>query len=124
MSSTIVMALIIVTIIVTAFGLIVEVLKRDVKKAFASFGLIVMLTVGANIYYSFIFTQSENTEQIVIENQIDAASDETEQKSDSLSEKKAILLGIVLAAIISLPAIIPNLRDTFGETEDASKKQS
>lgn len=124
MSSTIVMALIIVTIIVTAFGLIVEVLKRDVKKAFASFGLIVMLTVGANIYYSFIFTQSENTEQIVIENQIDAASDETEQKSDSLSEKEAILLGIVLAAIISLPAIIPNLRDTFGETEDASKKQS
>lgn len=124
MSSTIVMALIIVTIIVTAFGLIVEVLKRDVKKAFASFGLIVMLTVGANIYYSFIFTQSENTEQIVIENQIDAASDETEQKSDSLSEKEAILLGIVLAAIISLSAIIPNLRDTFGETEDASKKQS
>lgn len=32
MSSTIVMALIIVTIIVTAFGLIVEVLKRDVKR--------------------------------------------------------------------------------------------
>lgn len=124
MSSTIVMALIIVTIIVTAFGLIVEVLKRDVKKAFASFGLIVMLTVGANIYYSFIFTQSENTEQVVIENQIDTALDETEQKSDSLSEKEAILLGIVLAAIISLPAIIPNLRDTFGETEDASKKQS
>ena len=124
MSSTIVMALIIVTIIVSAFGLIVEVLKRDVKKAFASFGLIVMLTVGANIYYSFIFTQSENTEQVVIENQIDTALDETEQKSDSLSEKEAILLGIVLAAIISLPAIIPNLRDTFGETEDASKKQS
>lgn len=39
-------------------------------------------------------------------------------------KKEAILLGIVLAAIISLPAIIPNLRDTFGETEDASKKQS
>lgn len=93
MSSTIVMALIIVTIIVTAFGLIVEVLKRDVKKAFASFGLIVMLTVGANIYYSFIFTQSENTEQIVIENQIDAASDETEQKSDPLSEKRSYIIG-------------------------------
>lgn len=54
MSSTIVMALIIVTIIVTAFGLIVEVLKRDVKKAFASFGLIVMLTVGANILLLYI----------------------------------------------------------------------
>ena len=39
-------------------------------------------------------------------------------------KKEAILLGIVLVAIISLPAIIPNLRDTFGETEDASKKQS
>lgn len=104
--------------------MIIEILKRDVKKVFVSFGLIVMLTVGANVYYSFIFTQSENTEQVVIENQIDTALDETEQKSDSLSEKEAILLGIVLAAIISLPAIIPNLRDTFGETEDASKKQS
>lgn len=122
MSNTIVMALIIATIIVTAFGLIIEVLKRDVKKAFASFGLIVMLTVGANIYYSFIFTQSENTEQIVAENQIDATLDETEQKSDSLSEKEAILLGIALAAIISLPIIIPNLRNILGETEDESEK--
>ena len=74
LSTTIVMALIIATIIVTAFGLIVEVLKRDAKKAFASFGLIVMLTVGANVYYSFIFTQSENTEQIVIDNQINVVS--------------------------------------------------
>lgn len=122
MSNTIVMALIIATIIVTAFGLIIEVLKRDVKKAFASFGLIVMLTVGANIYYSFIFTQSENTEQIVAENQIDATLDETEQESDSLSEKEAILLGTALAAIISLPIIIPNLRNILGETEDESEK--
>lgn len=124
MSTKIVMVLIIAAIIIVVFGLIIEILKRDVKKVFVSFGLIVMLTVGANVYYSFIFTQSENTEQVVIENQIDTALDETEQKSDSLSEKEAILLGIVLAAIISLPAIIPNLRDTFGETEDASKKQS
>ena len=123
MSTTIVMALIIATIIVTAFGLIVEVLKRDAKKAFASFGLIVMLTVGAKVYYSFIFTQSENTEQIVIDNQINVVSNETEQKNDSLSEKETILLGIALAAIISLPIIIPKLQDTF-ETEDASKKQS
>lgn len=61
MSSTIVMALIIVTIIVTAFGLIVEVLKRDVKKAFASFGLIVMLTVGANIYITPLYSLNRKT---------------------------------------------------------------
>lgn len=59
----------------------------------------------------------------MIDNQINVVSNETEQKNDSLSEKETILLGIALAAIISLPIIIPKLQDTF-ETEDASKKQS
>lgn len=122
MSNRIVMILIIVAIVVVVLGLIVEVLKRDVKAAFASFGLIVILIVGANAYYSFASVQSESAEQIVIENQIDAALDETEQKSDSLSESMKILLGLALAAIISLPIIIPNLRNILGETENESKK--
>lgn len=122
MSTKIVMILIIVAIIVVAFGLIVEVLKRDVKMAFASFGLIVILTIGANAYYSFASVQSESAEQIVTENQNDNAPDETKHKNDSLSEKEAILLGIALAAIVSLSVIIPNLRDTFREAENESKE--
>lgn len=60
--------------------------------------------------------------KIVTENQNDNAPDETKHKNDSLSEKEAILLGIALAAIVSLSVIIPNLRDTFREAENESKE--
>lgn len=115
------MILIIASIIIVALGLIVEVLKRDVKAAFVSFGLIVILTIGANAYYSFASVQSESTEQIVTENQNNNVLDKAEQKSDSLSEGWKILFGLALAAIISSPVIILNLRDAF-ETEDESEK--
>lgn len=118
------MILIIASIIIVALGLIIEVLKRDVKAAFVSFGLIIILTIGANAYYSFASVQSESAEQIVTENQNDNALNETKQKSDSLSESMKILLGLALTAVISLPVIIPNFRDTFKETEYVSKKQS